>query len=222
MKVPEKYKAYYRYLNNNWNSKIAEHIITTEQLGEEKLGIDTTGIDRLKTLKKTGVDISHANLYMPAPYDMLDIFFEKIALNQLKHLLDLGCGKGRALCVAASYGIPQVMGIDFSKELITAAQENINLVKKQFSKTKFKLFHNDAFYFKIPKTVDCIFLFNPFDSLIMSGVLENIETSLAQYPRKMQVIYFNPVHKKRFLKYGYTETYSYKKLRYLEGVILQK
>jgi 16S rRNA G966 N2-methylase RsmD len=126
------------------------------------------------------------------------------------------------MCVAANYGLKKITGIDFSKDLIAAAQKNIDSIKNNFPKTKVKLFHNDAFYFNIEKDVDCIFLFNPFDDIIMSGVIENIEISLAKHPRKMTVFYINPIDKKQFLDNGYKEVMQYKKLKYLEGVVLIK
>jgi 16S rRNA G966 N2-methylase RsmD len=217
-----KYTAYYNYLEKNWNKKIATHIIASEKIGEEKFGINTTGVDLLKNLKKEGVDISHSTIYMPAPYDMLQYFFEQIKINSFKHFLDIGCGKGRAMCVAASYGIKKISGIEFSKALFTTAEKNCLGTKKYFPKTKFKLYHNDAFYFKIEKEVDCIFMFNPFDAVIMSGVLENIEISLAKHPRKITIVYFNPIDKKMLLQYGYSEVLHYKKRKYLEAVVLVK
>jgi SAM-dependent methyltransferase len=217
-----KYKRYYTYLIDNWNEKVANYIIETEIIGEAKYTITTTGIDDLKKLAKKGVDISHATLYMPAPYAMLDHFFNTINLKNFNHFVDIGCGKGRSLCMAAHYGVKKITGVEFSETLYQDAQANVAITKNLFPKAKFKLYHNDAFYFKIKKDMDCIFMFHPFDELIMSGVLENIEMSLEKNPRTMTIIYFNPVAKKLFLNYGYKEVYTYKKLHYLKGVVLQK
>ena len=49
----------------------------------------------------------------------------------------------------------------------------------------FKIWNHDAFYFDIPLDADCIFLFNPFDATIMSGVVKNIELSLKKNKRKI-------------------------------------
>ncbi|MBK6633993.1 MAG: hypothetical protein IPG38_06470 [Chitinophagaceae bacterium] len=68
--------------------------------------------------------------------------------------------------------------------------------------------------------MDCIFLFNPFDEIIMSAVVNNIFRSLQNNPRKISIIYVNPLHKELFLKAGYTESWQIKKMKYLEAVIL--
>jgi SAM-dependent methyltransferase len=217
-----KYRAYYKFLQKNWDNAFAEAIIKTEMAGEEKYNIISTGTNHLKDLKKTGVDITHASIYMPVPYNLLELFFKQTNLSDCRHFLDIGCGKGRALCVAAFFGIKKISGIDFSKSLCKAAAGNIARIGPQFPKTRFQIVHNDAFYFKIEKDVDCILLFNPFDALILSGVLENIETSLKRHPRKISILYIHPVHKKMLFDYGYELVFKVRKMKYMDGIILQK
>ncbi len=216
------YINYFFYLALNWGFNIARHIIYREIKGEKKYGIQTTGADELKVLENKGIDIEHSNVYMPASYDLLEDVFARTNVSDFKHFVDIGCGKGRALCVAAHWGVKKVSGIDFSKEFCAAATENILLTKHTYKDLDFKIYNNDAFYFEIAADVDCIFMFNPFDDLIMSGVLENIEISLDEHPRKMTVIYFNPLQKHLFLELGYEVIYQQKKLQYLEAAVLTK
>ncbi|MBL0182427.1 MAG: class I SAM-dependent methyltransferase [Chitinophagaceae bacterium] len=240
------YIKYFFYLAWNWNISIAWHIIRQEIKGEKKYGINTTGADELKKLEDMGIDISHATIYMPASYKLLEDIFEQLSPNKSQtypkrsrrtnlklilsaaegqtsnHFLDIGCGKGRALCVAAHYGYKKLTGIDLSKEFCAVAKENVVLTKQKIPGINFTIINNDAFYFEIPDDVDCIFLFNPFDETIMSGVVENILESLQNHPRKMNIIYVNPLHKEYFIQAGFTETWHSKKMKYLEAVILEK
>ena len=197
-------------------------MIQNEIRGEKKYGINTTGADDLKHLEKKGVDISHATIYMPASYDLLEIFFSEIKLSTFQHFLDIGCGKARAMCVAAAFGIKKITGIELSKELYKNAQENIAATKVKYPSTEFKIYNNDAFYFEIDDNVDCVFMFNPFDETIMSGVMENIETSLDNNPRDMTIVYINPVEKHVLLEWGYEEIFHYQKKHYLEGSVFVK
>jgi SAM-dependent methyltransferase len=196
-------------------------MIRQEMAGEKKYGIHTTGADELYKLEKLGIDISHATIYMPVSYSLLEETFQHIDLTSLHHFLDIGCGKGRALCIAAQHGFKQVTGLDFAKELCEAAKENLNITKQKFPALEYKIINNDAFYFEIPDDVDCIFFFNPFDEIIMSGVVKNIITSLKKTPRKINIIYVNPLHKELFLKAGFTEIWYTKKMKYLEASILE-
>ncbi len=216
------YINYFFYLASNWNLRIAWHILGKEINGEKKYSIQTTGADELQKLEAKGIDISHATIYMPASYDLLEGTFAEIKQYNLNNFLDIGCGKGRAMCVAAHHGFKQVTGIDFSKELCNNAKENLEITKKEFPSLSYKVINNDAFYYEIPADVDCIFLFNPFDEIIMHGVIENIDTSLEEFPRDLFIIYLNPLHKKQFIENGYKEIFYTKRLKYLEGSILRK
>jgi len=223
MMKPLSYIKYFLYLAYNWNIRIAWHIIIREIKGEKKYGIDTTGADELKKLGKMGVDISHATIYMPASYELLEEIFQELKVTTVnhgspagRHFLDIGCGKGRALCVAAHHGFNKLTGIDISKELCEIAKENLLLTKKKIKGIHFSVINNDAFYFTIPDDVDCIFFFNPFDETVMSGVVLNILKSLKGHKRNINLIYINPVHKEYFFKAGFTETWHCKKMKYLE------
>lgn len=225
MKWP-RYIKYFFYLLDNWDFKIAWYMIRQEIKGEKKYGISTTGADELYKLEKLGIDISHATIYMPVSYSLLEEIFTQLTtklLNPkpLNHFLDMGCGKGRALCVAAHKGFKQVTGLDFAGHLCETAKNNLAITKQKIPELEYKVINNDAFYFEIPGDVDCIFFFNPFDEIIMSGVVNNICTSLQNNPRNINIIYVNPMHKEMFLKAGFTETWHFKKMMYLEASILK-
>ena len=216
------YIKYFFYLATNWNVTIAWHIIRNEIHGERKYGINTTGANDLKHLEKKGIDITHATIYMPVSYDILEMLFTEINLSAYKHFVDIGCGKARAMCVAAAFGINKISGIELSKQLYNDAKENISVTKQKYTSTNIKIYNNDAFYFDIDDDIDCIFMFNPFDEIIMSGVMENLEVSLEKNPRKITIIYVNPLQKHLLLEYDYKEIFHTQKLKYLEGSIFEK
>jgi SAM-dependent methyltransferase len=215
------YIKYFYFLLDNWDFKIAWYMIKQEVKGENKYGINTTGEDQLTDLEALGIDVSHAAIYMPVNFYLLEEIFQQLPAIPRNHFLDIGCGKGRALCIAAHQGFKQVTGLDFSKSLCDSATENLALTKEKIPELKYTVINNDAFYYAIPGDVDCIFLFNPFDEIIMSAVVNNIFESLQQNPRRIRIIYVNPVHKEQFLKAGYTETWYSKKMKYIEAVILE-
>jgi len=241
-----RYIRYFFYISFNWNIRIATRILRAEIRGEKKYGIDTTGADELKDLDEMGIDITHATIYMPVSYELLEDVFSQLKLpasrewevgsgndplrNKISthsplpfnHFLDIGCGKGRAMCVAAHNGFTKITGIDLSKKLCDAAKQNCNIAQQKIALVEFEVINNDAFYYEIPADVDCIFMFNPFDEIIMSGVAFNINESLRQYPRAMKIIYVNPLHKSLFTNAGFKEIYYSKEMKYLEVAILEK
>ncbi len=213
---------YFFYLAWNWNLRIAFHIISNEIRGEKKYGINTTGIDELESLENADIDISHSTIYMPASYDLLEQLFALPQIQSCTHLLDVGCGKGRILCVGATQGFNNVNGVEFSKSFCIHARKNLEIIKQSKPLLKYDIALNDAFYYEIPREVDCIFFFNPFDEIIMSGVAENISISLANSPRKMIIVYLNPLHKDYFTAHGFVEIFHTKKMNYLEAIVLIK
>lgn len=215
------YINYFYFLLDNWDFKIAWYMIRQELRGERKYGINTTGVDELLKLEKLGIDISHATIYMPVNYALLEEIFRHLDPVPKKHFLDMGSGKGRALCMAAHYGFSKLTGVDISKELCETAKENLALTKQKIISIEYEIINNDAFYFEIPEDADCIFLFNPFDEIIMSGVVQNILTGFQVHPRKIIVIYVNPLHKVLFLNAGFRQTRHFKKMKYIEAVILE-
>jgi SAM-dependent methyltransferase len=217
------YLRYFFYLAWNWNIPIAIFIIYHEIKGEKKYGITTSGYDELKHLQEKGIDISHSTIYMPVNYYMMEKMMGEI--NKLTHnktFLDIGCGKGRAMAVAAHYGFKKITGIDISKEFVEETKRNLAIVQQRFPHASFEVALQDAFYYHIPKDISVIFIFNPFDEVIMSGVVENILMSQEKNPRTIRVIYINPLYENLFLDSGFVKTLSHKKLNWLQGSIFEK
>jgi SAM-dependent methyltransferase len=215
------YLRYFFYLGFNWNWQIAFTIIAQEIKGEKKYDIDTTGADELKSLSKKGVDTSHATMYMPISYLLIENIFTRIPLSSKSHFLDIGCGKGRAMCVAAHNGFNNITGVDFSKDLCEDALANLQRTKEKFSSLKYSVITKDAMNFEIPAEVDCIFLFNPFDVVIMGAVVSNIMESAHEHPREIVVAYANPLYMDLFLDEGFIEIFHTKEMKYLEAAILK-
>src|SRR5690606_10383183 len=105
-----KFFSSFFYVGFNCNFRIVATLTLEEVKGEKKYGIQSTGYDELKTLEEQGLDISHASMYMPASYKLMEDLFSRMDTHSIKHFLDLGCGKGRALSVAAHSGIMKITG----------------------------------------------------------------------------------------------------------------
>ena len=192
------YIQYFFYIAFNWNFRLAITVIYYEIKGETTYKINSSGYDELKSLTKKGIDISHATLYMPASYNMLEEIFKFLSTESTHHFLDIGCGKGRVLAVAAHYGFKKITGIDFSEKLTNVAKANMLSVKNDFQSLQYSVQTVDAADFAIPDDVDVIFLFNPFDEFVMKKVAENISKSILTHRRDIFLVYENPLYKNIF------------------------
>jgi SAM-dependent methyltransferase len=206
----------------HWNPVLAAFVMYFEIKGERKYHINTLGEDELKSLKGEGIDISHASIYMPVNYYVIERLMGEIMNHgSNKTFLDFGCGKGRAMIVAASYGFEQITGIDFSKEFCEEAEATLQDYSEKNSSAHFTVVNIDAYYFDIPDDITTFFFFNPFDEFIMKEVVSNMMKSVHRNSRTIRVLYANPQHKSVFLDNGFSEIYYFKKWGYFEGVILQ-
>lgn len=217
------YIRYWFFIGINWSFPLAFFSIYHEIRGERKYKIDTTELDRLKKITVTGDNLEHASIYQACNYYILEKGFAYLqSINENKNVTDFGCGKGRAMVVAAHYGFSEITGIDFAKALCNAAEQNIRKTKSLYSPLKFEIICDDVVNYKIGQTQNVFFFFNPFDEVVMLKVVKNILSSFRENNRKIYVMYANPVHKEIFLSAGFQEEYYFKKLQYLELSILTK
>ena len=207
----------------NWNFPLAFFSIYYEVKGERKYNLDTIELDRLKTITVTGNNLEHASIYQACNYFILEKGLNYLrSINENKNITDFGCGKGRALVVAAHYGFANITGIDFAKALCLSAEKNIQETQRLYSSAKFNIICADVVNYEIEKEQTIFFFFNPFDEIIMLKVVKNILSSFKEKERKIYIMYANPVHKEIFLSAGFEEEYYLKKLQYLELSILSK
>ena len=137
--------------------------------------------------------------------------FKEFGRDNTKHtFLDFGCGKGRALLLAAKQGFKKVIGIDFSQELCDISEKNINKFQKKIKgRASFSVECADAATFIIPKEVDTIYFYHPFEKNIMEMVLKQIEISIKKYPRNILAVYCNEQYPELLKKFKYKEVFTY-------------
>jgi SAM-dependent methyltransferase len=152
-----------------------------------KNGTDTSGIEPLWRFS-----ISSPNAKFGGRYHASEEWELAGALKVLDEdlssftFVDLGCGKGRSLLIAARKGFRRVIGVEFAAELAATARRNIQIV----GMTNASVIDADAAEFALPGGDLVVFLFNPFRSAVVRKVVSNLAE-----PRigKLYAIYSNPV-----------------------------
>lgn len=222
MKAIRYFKLFY-FIADHWNTKLALFTIYHEIKGERKYLIDSSEIDDLHAQEIQSPNLKHASIYQPTNYYLIEKAFDYLRSENENHtILDFGCGKGRVMIVAAFYGFKHITGVDFVPSFCEEASRNIEKVQTQFPTTTFNIFCEDATQFKVGNDQSVFFFFNPFDEKIMLAVVKNILASLKLKPRRIFVVYINPLHKEIFLSAGFEEEYFFRKMKYLEFSILEK
>lgn len=108
--------------------------------------------------------------------------------------VDLGCGKGRACMLAAIYGFASVVGVDYSPQLCRVAERNLDVFRSRTGRRfASRIRALDAADYDFAKDDAVVYLFNPFDAGVLSAVIARLRRSLALHPRRVWIVYQNPV-----------------------------
>ncbi len=212
---------YFFYLAWNWSFGLAFFIIRHEIRGQKKYGINTIGIDELNNIPKSAK--AHASIYQPINYYTAETLFDQLFLEDIEgDLLDLGCGKGRIFAIGVAYDFKKIIGVEFSETLCKQALQTAQEVVKIHPNVRIEVVYRDAATYTIPASVTTIFLFNPFDAIILEKVVEQINISQQLFPRPIKILYANPVWKKVLEAAGFIETFYFQEMTYLEGSVLER
>ena len=117
-------------------------------------------------------------------------------------LIDIGCGKGKVLCVWNKMfsNVKNIIGLENSSHLVEICKKNL----RQISALNFEIICGDAT--NIELNYDCevflFYLYNPFDSKILDEFLNQISD------KKAVIIYNNPIHKGPLLDKGFNEFFN--------------
>ena len=164
-----------------WDLKY--HTDTFAWVAVERLGIDT----QLQ---------AHAYRYQPSQAIPLRQLLRTLDIPPGKVLVDFGCGKGKALLVAAEFGFAEVRGIEVSPVLCEIARNNCAAYRqKTNTPTRFVIVQADARQYPLADDEEVFFLYNPFDAAFVEQVIRCIGTSLHRRKRKIWILYGYPIHR---------------------------
>lgn len=120
------------------------------------------------------------------------IFFEALAMVPMEldkvTFVDLGCGKGRALILAAQRNFTKIVGVEFSPELAAIARRNVADLG-----IRADIIEMDVAEFRFPEGNLLVYMYNPFDKTVMHSVITNLAEWRAGNSGKGFLIYINPV-----------------------------
>lgn len=135
--------------------------------------LDLNGIIKNEALNSNHKhSLPHATAYQAVwSRNLREIFLETRKTGyKFENFIDVGSGKGKA-CFYAQFKkeFNNVIGIEFSKTLIDIANRN---KEKNFSKNT-NFIHTDATEYILPDQPSLVFLFNPFDSIVLGKFVTN-------------------------------------------------
>ena len=167
----------------------------TQDRFDEAHGTDTA---RILVGRELGPGVSRGG-HLVSRYETTSAAAIRTALDSLAidlsgfAFIDLGCGKGKPLMIAASYPFRRLIGVDISPACIAIARSNIDRYgPDRIDTSRVSLLAMDVEDYVFPDDPLVIYLFNPFPAKLMAQVMNNLEASLRQAPRQAVIVYLNP------------------------------
>ncbi|MGI6538360.1 MAG: SAM-dependent methyltransferase [Caldicoprobacterales bacterium] len=137
----------------------------------------------------------HYNRYEATPYKALDLFFDEYSLRETDKVIDFGCGKGRVAFYLHDRFNVTVTGVEVNEETYNEAIRNKNsYIQRKKEKDVPIHFHlGPAEDFKVDRSYNRFYFFNPFSVHIFKKVVGNILDSVEEYRRSVDIILFYPL-----------------------------
>lgn len=134
----------------------------------------------------------HYSPYEPTPYSVLERLAGSGHIKRRDHLLDYGCGKGRAAFFLASVVGCRVTGIDHSRKLIDIGKEN-RRTSGLGDRITLRCCLAEQYE---PQGENIFFFFNPFSEKVFDGVLRRLVprgmgTLICYYPSEAYIAVLN-------------------------------
>lgn len=149
--------------------------------------------------------------YAATPPDTVRTAVEKLPINHGEYVfIDLGSGKGRVFLVASEFPFKECLGVEYAPDLHEVAARNIaSFTSDKQQCMVLKSYCHDAASFPLPKTPLVLFFAHPFGEVVLNGFLENLQQSLDETPRRVYVIYYDPICIEQFRSFGMYEIASH-------------
>lgn len=108
--------------------------------------------------------------------------------------IDIGCGKGRALILAAETGFGKISGIELSESLVEVARENISKYRaRRPGACVIDVMCSPSDDFEVPDRDIVVFLYNPFVGATMQTLIDKLSHAAATADNEIYILYRNPV-----------------------------
>lgn len=139
-----------------------------DRLFDLRHGIDTRGV--LPPAAHGDADAQaarHATSYQAVWTRNLRVLLrEARRIGRAETFVDIGSGKGKA-CIYAAAHFARVIGVEYAPALVEEARRN----SRRAGRTNISFVHADAAEYDLPEEAALVFLFNPFDAVVLGRFL---------------------------------------------------
>jgi SAM-dependent methyltransferase len=148
------------------------------------------GLDFLSITEPEAVGLDAGLVHRSAPSgnSFLVAVLRDLAVTSGDQVIDVGCGKGSALRVMRRFPFGRVAGIELSDELARIAERNFRRLRAR----NVEIHAGDASEFEGYGPFNIVYFYNPFPDVVMSRVLDRMNSAWAGSRVERVIIYNNP------------------------------
>jgi predicted RNA methylase len=180
--------------------KIAVADTATRLVFERRLKTHTSELISLAAL---GVASEYRVHYQPSPWLTLPRVLRRSDIGPDDVFIDYGCGMGRMVLEAGlHYPFKRVIGLELATDLARVARENVQRNVKRLRCGQVEIVEGDALAYRLPDDVTVAYFYNPFYGPILARVIQELVDSVDRAPRRLRIIYNNPVEEQLLLSTG--------------------
>lgn len=151
--------------------------------------VDTTAAKSLFDLDINSPHESTGVGYHASPVEVCRELLESLPIRYEEFtFVDLGAGKGRVLLIASRFSFKRIIGVEFARELVETARENI----RRFGSPA-EIVHEDVARYTFPCDNLAVYLYNPFGPVVLRSVLNSLR-EISRAGREVYLLYLNPKH----------------------------
>ena len=149
------------------------------------------GVDlRHVSVEDLGLSPGRSEHYASSGGPQLAQVLKNLGIPNGSRALDLGCGKGGAVFTLAEFPFLEVLGVELSDELVHIAKANALRLRVP---PHVSFVCCDASLFTDYDRFTHLYMYNPFPSVVVQDVMKHVASSLSRMPRRLVLIYKNPV-----------------------------
>jgi SAM-dependent methyltransferase len=176
-----------------------------DYLFEKRHRLDLGGVVPVKDLMDDAdLPISHASTYHAVwSRNLRELFREaRRTGHHFDNFVDIGSGKGKA-CFYAHTRQPfrNIVGVEFSSVLVGISRQN----QQRFGADNIAFVNADATGFNLPAGNNIVFMFNPFDDVILERFIKHNLDHFRQH--RSVIAYANDVQRMTLAKFGFEILY---------------